>query len=296
MLALLALELDAEGLFERLADGGERRHRTRVIDAPERVAGIGGEEPGDVLGLPQRNRLRQRPLQVLAERMADAARRLLRRRCKLPERRLTLGDAEALKTGRPPRSILADQQEVAVVRHQNQAIEVPVFADLFGLRGQPGLVGEWLDLDDAALGFLPLLRLAPLALGHGEQSEVGVAGAGIFEGGEAEDTRFQAGPDGVQEVGENRIIRKLLDAGAKAARRPHCGEVVRYRLFEGVGQGDPIGANSSAVSLPLFVYARLHGHLVPRASPACRQPAKFGGLRGGWRGAILVAGDGAGRQ
>ena len=55
MLALLALEADAQRLFERLANGCERPQRSLGLDARERVAGVRGQEPGHVLWLPQRD-------------------------------------------------------------------------------------------------------------------------------------------------------------------------------------------------------------------------------------------------
>ena len=69
--APLVLEADAERLFKRGADCREQWCVTRRFDTREPVAGIGGEQPGEVLRLGQRGPMRQRPAQVLAQARAD---------------------------------------------------------------------------------------------------------------------------------------------------------------------------------------------------------------------------------
>jgi hypothetical protein len=50
VIALVALELEAEGLFECLLDGAERGEGV-VLCSPAGFAGVGGEEPGEVAGV-----------------------------------------------------------------------------------------------------------------------------------------------------------------------------------------------------------------------------------------------------
>ena len=65
------LEADAERLFKRGADCREQWCVACRFDTREPVAGIGGEQPGEVLRLGQRGPMRQRPAQVFAQARTD---------------------------------------------------------------------------------------------------------------------------------------------------------------------------------------------------------------------------------
>ena len=65
------LEADAERLFKRGAHRREQWSVTCRFDTREPVAGIGGEQPGEVLRLGQRGPMRQRPAQVFAQARTD---------------------------------------------------------------------------------------------------------------------------------------------------------------------------------------------------------------------------------
>ena len=69
MLALLALELQAEGVFERLPQAGQGR-QFGLLDAEPCVAGVGGENPGHVLRGGQRRIVEQDPLEILQQAFA----------------------------------------------------------------------------------------------------------------------------------------------------------------------------------------------------------------------------------
>ena len=50
------------------------------------------------------------------------------------------GQPEGLELRRPPRRVLADEHEVAVVSDQHQAIAPPIAADLRAVSREPGVV------------------------------------------------------------------------------------------------------------------------------------------------------------
>ena len=74
-------------------------------------------------------------------------------------------------------AVLAHEHEVTGVGDQHLSVTMPVAGHLVALGGQPGIGGDWLDLDDAALRLLPRLRLALLHLLSGVQAEVRVTDA-----------------------------------------------------------------------------------------------------------------------
>ena len=64
MLAFLALEMQAEGIFQRLPKAGQGRE-IGLLDAKARVMGVGGENAGHVLRSGQRRIMEQHTLQIL---------------------------------------------------------------------------------------------------------------------------------------------------------------------------------------------------------------------------------------
>ena len=71
MLAFLGLELHAEGFFQGGADGGEGGEVAGVLDAGAGVAGVGGEEEGDVARVIERRGVEQDALEVFDEAFAQ---------------------------------------------------------------------------------------------------------------------------------------------------------------------------------------------------------------------------------
>ena len=210
VLALVGLELHAERFFERRLDAGEPGQLLLRLHPLQRVAGIGGEEPREVLGLAQRHRLRERALQVLAERAADALRRLAGRRDQLPERCGVLGEAEALALACTAVRLLADDEEIAQVGDDHQPVGLEILGDLIRPRLQPGVVRDRLHLDDAPLGHLALAGRALLELAGGEQPEIRMPGASVLEIGEAEHPPLQVGADAIQQAGDGGIVGALV--------------------------------------------------------------------------------------
>ena len=84
---------------------------------------------------------------------------------------------EGLEPDRPAGWIRSEQDEVAGVGDEDEAVAVPVAADLVAGGGQPGVVAGGFDLDDAALRSLAFAGPAALDLLGGVEAEVGMAGA-----------------------------------------------------------------------------------------------------------------------
>jgi len=194
VLALLAGELHAERFLECLADGGEGR-QVVAGDAAEGLASVGGEEPGEVLGVGDARADQDDALEVVEELVAALARRLARVGGHVPECLCALGEAEALERRLAAVAVLADEDEVAVVGDDDLAVPPPVAGDLLRRDGDASPFGESLDLDHAAAGHLAAHRVVVvhvLPLVPGEEAAIGVAGAGVAELEDAADL----GPEG----------------------------------------------------------------------------------------------------
>ena len=237
------------------------------LDPLQRVAGVGGEEPGEVLGLAQRHRLREGALQVLAEPAADALRRLARRGNELPERRCVLGQAEPLALARAPVRLLADDEEIAQVGDDHQPVGLEIPGDLVGLRRQPGVVGDGFHLDHAALWVLTLAWLALLELARSVQSEIRMPGAGVGNVGDAVHARPQIRADGIQQVVDGGVIGALARARAGAVRVAQLGEIILDNLDELVGQNRLSPPTRTLASRPSTAQSGRRGH------PGSRHPS-----------------------
>ena len=88
-----------------------------------------------------------------------------------------VGEPEGLEPDRPAGGVRSEQDEVAGVGDEDEAVAVPVAADLVAGGGQPGVVAGGFDLDDAALRRLAFAGPAALDLLGGVEAEVGMAGA-----------------------------------------------------------------------------------------------------------------------
>ena len=124
--AALALEADAKGLLQRRAHGPERGRVASRLDAGQAVAGVGGKEPGQVLGLGEGCAVREGAAEVFAQGRADIA-------CEgaglfEPGLELVLrpGEPEGLKPGWVARGVPAEEDEVAGVGDEHEAVPGPV--------------------------------------------------------------------------------------------------------------------------------------------------------------------------
>ena len=97
------------------------------------------------------------------------------------------GQAEGLQLDRPALGILAQQYEVVGVGDQDQAVALPVAADLVAVGRQPGIVAGGLTSTTAPLRGLAFPKPAPLHLPGGVEAHVGVAGALLGQLPDAED-------------------------------------------------------------------------------------------------------------
>ena len=144
----------------RTAYGSDGRVTSR-LDAGQAVAGVGGKEPGQVLGLGEGCAVREGAAEVLAEGGTDIA----SKGAGLFEPGLELvlrpGEPEGLKPGWVARGVPAEEDEVAGVGDEHEAVPGPVAADLGAVGGKPRVVAGWFDLDDTAFGELALARCLP---------------------------------------------------------------------------------------------------------------------------------------
>jgi len=225
VLAFRALEFHAQGLFERLAHRAERRERPRVLDARQAVARVGGQEPGDVLGLAQGDRMRERALQVFAERPANPFGRRARRIHHGPERIGGGRERELFELRHAPVRPLAHDEEGAQVGRDDQPVRFKVALHLRRAGERANVLLRAFGLDHAALGHLSGTRLAALKLGLRVKPEIGMARARVLKIGEAQHARLQLRANGGEEGRHGGIMRAFLGPGAKAARGAKVREI-----------------------------------------------------------------------
>ena len=132
--AFLALEAHPERLFERGAHCGERGRVARRLDPREPVAGVGCEQPRQVLRLRQRGPVGEGATEILDETRTDLAGEGARRLQLALERGVAAGEPEGLERGLLARRILADERELAQVGRQHQTVAAPVAPDLLAHR------------------------------------------------------------------------------------------------------------------------------------------------------------------
>lgn len=68
-----------------------------------------------------------------------------------PEIGFGIGETVAFELNGLPQLVLADENEVPVIRNQDLPVFAPVAANLLSVRGKPGVVGCGLDLDNATI-------------------------------------------------------------------------------------------------------------------------------------------------
>ncbi len=144
VVALLALELQAERLFELAAELVERGQFVAVLEAQARGARVAREEPGDVLGVGQWRVVEQHPAEELGEALAGRVRELAGLADVRPEgaphclaRLARLERADARAAGVP-----AHEHEVAQVGDEHEPIALDVTGDLLGCRDGEDIVAR----------------------------------------------------------------------------------------------------------------------------------------------------------
>ncbi len=154
VLALVALEREAQGAFERLAHRGECGQIAGLLDAGFGVARVGREEPGKGLRGGQGRLVQHHAAQVLREALGVRLRHLARVSGRGPEGGFALGEAIRLQLPRPALRVAAEQHEVPVVGHEHGAVLAPIAAHLRAVGCDPCVVADGFDLDDPARGQL----------------------------------------------------------------------------------------------------------------------------------------------
>ncbi len=223
--APLALEAYAQRVFEGGAHRLQRRRVTGGLDPREAVAGVGREQPRQVLRLGERGPVGQCAREILAQTRADRPRKGTRMFQPAGERLFTLGQPERLQHRLAAVRIQADEAELAQVRGQHQAIASPIASHLLAHRPRPQVLVRRLDLDDTALRGLSLARAAALDLLRGVEPEVGMARALIGKLADAEHLGFERRAHRVQEIRERSIARSLPGGPARGADPPQIVEV-----------------------------------------------------------------------
>ena len=224
--ALLALEADAQRLLQRQPHRLERRRIVSRLDPRQPVAGVGGEQPSQVLRLRERGPMRQHAGEIFDEARAGRAGegagllhvppKLVRAFCQ-PEGLELLGAP----------GVCANQHEIAEVGYQHQPILFPVTADLGAISRKPSRFGGGLDLDHAVLRRLPLARLALLHLLCRVEAEIGIAHALVRQVAYRKHSWLQRTTHGVQQVRQRRIVGKFSRA---TARRAYLSQLVEVGL------------------------------------------------------------------
>ena len=171
----------------------------------------------------------QRAAQVLPETGSE----LTRKSTGLLESKLELcggaGEPEGLQFRGHARRVLAEQYEVAGVGDEDEPVFAPIFADLFTGCRQPGVIGDGLDFDHAALRRLALARLAPLNLTRGIETEVRMARALLCKLADAEYFGLEHASNGVEQVGQRRVVGALAGGAAGRSDPAQIGKILLYR-------------------------------------------------------------------
>ena len=227
--ALLALEAHPERLFERGAHRGERGRVARHLDPREPVAGVGGEQPRQVLRLGERGPVGEGATEILDETRTDLAGEGARCLQLALERGIAAGQPEGLERGLLARRILADERELAQIGRQHQTIAAPVAPDLLAHCRPQHVLVRGLDLDHAAFRCLALARAPPLHLPGRVEAEVGMARALVGQLADAEHLGLQRRADRVEQVRERPVARTLPGRSAGGADPPQIFEIRLHR-------------------------------------------------------------------
>ena len=188
----------------------------------------------------------------------------------LRERRRARRQPEGLQLAWAALGVFAKQHEIAEVRHQHQAVAMPVLAHLVAFGGEPRIVRQRLRFHHAVLRRLAFTDAAGLELPCRKEAKVWVAGAEVGQFTHAEHLGLQRSADGVQEVAQRRVARAFAGGGAG------CGDAL---------QGREIGFNRRRqlhqATWPFKAAGRAGWRRSPGASRASRRrpsPPASGGI------------------
>jgi len=212
VIAAVALEGDAEGFLEGDANGVERG-QVGALDAHAGIAGVGGQEPGDIFGVGQRRAAEHDAPQVFGEALGVLVGEEVW--VGRPEGGFRCREAVALQVARRAVGVAADEQEVAVVGDQHLAVAGEVFGDLAAGGDLRDVVGQTLDLKHAAGGDLggdrDRVGVFSELVGCVEAA-VGDAGAKIARVHDAAHFGLEGCADGVEQVGQRSVEGGFGDA------------------------------------------------------------------------------------
>lgn len=142
MLALFALELQAQGLFQRSSHAGQRRE-LQAFDAGLRRSRVRSKEPCHVFRRSKRGGMQHYALEKLDEPRTVDLVCLAGRSRRLPELPLAIRQPVGFENGGLTVGILSHQNEVAIVGDEDLPVPVPILGDLVGFSGDPGIVLWW---------------------------------------------------------------------------------------------------------------------------------------------------------
>ena len=217
--AFLVFHVQAERLFEGLADRFDLPLCLRVLDPLQRITGVAGQEPRDVLGVGKRSGAAEDPLEELDEPLTVLGVGDFRLCSELPERLFGIGQLVVLMTHGLARRVGADQRELSEVGDEHLPVLLPVAGDLLTVLDADDVVLRRLHLDRPAGGEHTLGGLAAAArdLVGGEQAAVGHVAVGVAQAHEAAHPRlFEFVADGVEECFERGVVAELGGNGAGA--------------------------------------------------------------------------------
>ena len=136
VLAAFALEGHAQRLFERRARDRQGGQLAAFLDAGARLAGVAGEEPGEVLRRDDRHRAQHDAPQELGEALAVGG-RALRGVVAIAQKAISVSASEKLSSASACAvGVVADQHELAVGGDQHLAVLLEVLHDLLALGDQ----------------------------------------------------------------------------------------------------------------------------------------------------------------
>ena len=131
-------------------------------------------------------------------------------------------------------AILAEQDEIAHVGDEDEAILVPILADLRAFDSQPRIVRHGLDLHDAALRGLALNRISLAGLLGGVQAKIGVIRPRLPQFSNARDLGSKRIADRVQQIVQRRVVGTFR---RRAAGRADAAQVREIGLNGGAEFG-----------------------------------------------------------
>ena len=222
--AAVALEPDAEGLLQGGADGVQRWRIAGGLYPRQAVAGVGCEEPRDVLRIYEGCAVGEGATEVFSEGRAFVSGECAGRLEAGFEVVLGSREAEGLEPGgfparSSPRRTKSRVLVTSTRRYLFQYLLTWSLSAVSHASSEAGLIST-----TPQSGSWPVGGLAALHLPGGVESEVGVAGARVLELADAADPGLEGGANGGEEVVEGGVVGEL---GGCAAGCADGAEVLR---------------------------------------------------------------------